>query len=153
MKMAVVFFCLELDLIGCQGKVSIKKNIFLWGVYRFSITFVIEEKQTIFFENRFKDAQKLLIHSTKRRLIFFLCVCVGVRTVTVRWRPLLADSALVNQLQQDVPLGHLVVPDATLPPSPSTPSTRGLFPSRPRPTTSAPSTTRSTLWRRLLWRP
>ena len=38
----------------------------------------------------------------------------NVRTITVRWRPLLADGALVNQLQQDVPLGHLVVPDATL---------------------------------------
>ena len=38
----------------------------------------------------------------------------NVRTITVRWRPLLADGALVNQLQQDVPLGHLVVPVATL---------------------------------------
>ena len=38
----------------------------------------------------------------------------NVRTIIVRWRPFLADGALVNQLQQDVPLGHLVVPDATL---------------------------------------
>jgi hypothetical protein len=38
----------------------------------------------------------------------------SVRTITVRWRPLKADGTLVNQLQQDVPLGHLVVPDATL---------------------------------------
>ena len=38
----------------------------------------------------------------------------NVRTIIVRWRPLLDDGALVNQLQQYVPLGHLVVPDATL---------------------------------------
>jgi hypothetical protein len=40
-----------------------------------------------------------------------------------------------------------------LKPGPSTPSTRGLLPARPGPTTSVPSTTRSTLWRELLRRP
>jgi hypothetical protein len=30
------------------------------------------------------------------------------------WRPLLDGGALVNQLQHDVLIGHLLLPDATL---------------------------------------